>query len=182
MENRLTIAGFGGQGVMVIGQILCYTAIDCGKEALFLPQYGPEQRGGTANCKVILSDQEIGSPITKKMDTLIAMNSLSLQKFQSDVKAEGIIFINSSQCAESETRKDVRVFALPLDSLANEIGSGKVANMIVFGAFVRYCGFFTQEQAIASVKAKLDKRPQLFEMNQKAVICGFNMLTDMLEK
>ena len=96
MINRSVVAGFGGQGVMMIGKMLCYASLDHGKHALFLPSYGTEQRGGTANCTVILSDEEIGSPMTAHIDTLIAMNEPSLKKFQGMVKPGGTVYINSS--------------------------------------------------------------------------------------
>ena len=106
MINRSVVAGFGGQGVMMIGKMLCYASLDHGKHALFLPSYGTEQRGGTANCTVILSDEEIGSPMTAHIDTLIAMNEPSLKKFQGMVKPGGTVYINSSLVKPEDVRED----------------------------------------------------------------------------
>lgn len=172
MKNRLIVAGFGGQGVMMLGQLLCYAAVDHGKEALFLPQYGPEQRGGTANCFVILSEHPIGSPTSEAIDTLIAMNKPSLIKFQDQVKDGGAIFINSSLIEIKDVRKDVKLYALPVDDLAIEIGSQKVANIIMLGAYVQYSRFFSQEELINTVCSKLAKKPQFLEMNKAAVRLG----------
>jgi 2-oxoglutarate ferredoxin oxidoreductase subunit gamma len=172
MKDRMIVAGFGGQGVMMIGQLLCYAAVEHGKEALFLPQYGPEQRGGTANCFVIISEHPIGSPTANKIDTLIAMNKPSLLRFQDRVKPGGVIFINSSLIDSKDVRKDVTVFAVPIDNLAVGLGSQKVANIIMLGAYVQHSGFFTQEQILNTISANLAKKPQLLEMNKTAVRLG----------
>lgn len=176
MENRLTVAGFGGQGVMMIGQLLCYASVENGREALFLPHYGPEQRGGTANCTVILSDEEIGSPIAKEIECLIAMNKPSLDKFQNQVSADGAIFINSDLIDPEAVRKDVKSFAIPVDSLAAELGSQKVANIVMLGAYVKYSGFFTEEEILGTVCAKLAKKPEFLEMNKQAVKIGMSKI------
>ena len=172
MENRLIVAGFGGQGVMMIGQLLCYTAVEHGKEALFLPHYGPEQRGGTANCTIILSEKPIGSPISRQIQSLIAMNMPSLVKFQGRVKPGGTIFINSSLISPEDVRQDVTCIAIPVDELAAELGSPKVANIIMLGAYVQKSGFFTEDEIVKTVCAKLAKKPQLLEMNKSAVRLG----------
>lgn len=174
MKNRLIVAGFGGQGVMMIGQLLCYAAVEHGKEALFLPQYGPEQRGGTANCFVILSEDPIGSPTSIEIDTLIAMNEPSLNKFQGQVKDGGDIFINSSLIDSKAVRKGVKIYALPVDELAVELGSQKVANIIMLSACVKYCKFFTKKQLMDTVCSKLAKKPQFLEMNKNAVRIGMD--------
>lgn len=172
MKNRLIVAGFGGQGVMMIGQLLCYAAVDSGKEALFLPHYGPEQRGGTANCFVILSEQSIGSPTSAAIDVLIAMNKPSLLKFQDRVTDGGTVFINSSLIDSKDVRDGVNVYALPVDDLAVEVGSPKVANIIMLGAYVQYSGFFSQEEILNTVCSRLAKKPKFLEMNKAAVMLG----------
>lgn len=172
MENRLTVAGFGGQGVMMLGQLLCYASVEHGREALFLPHYGPEQRGGTANCTVILSDSPIGSPVSRQIQCLIAMNKPSLEKFQLSVSNSGAIFINSDQIDPSLVRSDVKSYAIPVDSLARDIGSQKVANIVMLGAYVKYSGFFTEEEILSTVCAKLAKKPEFLEMNRLAVKTG----------
>lgn len=174
MENRLTVAGFGGQGVMMIGQLLCYASVDNGREALFLPHYGPEQRGGTANCTVILSDSAIGSPISKEIQCLIAMNKPALEKFQDNVSQTGVIFINSDQISSDDVRKDVKCFAVPVDSIARELGSQKVANIVMLGAYVKYSRFFSKEEILNTVCAKLAKKPEFLEMNKLAIAKGMD--------
>lgn len=176
MENRLIIAGFGGQGVMLIGQLLCYAAIDSGKEALFLPHYGPEQRGGTANCTVTISDEPIGAPVVQKIDALIAMNDPSLAKFENRVKENGLIMINSSMCKKAVTRFDVEVCEVPADEIAEEIGSKKVANIIMLSAYVRKAGIFTEEEIVKTVLSKLGSKAQYIEMNKMAVHRGMGLI------
>lgn len=172
MENRLLIAGFGGQGVMMIGQLLCYTALDCNKEVLFLPHYGPEQRGGTANCSICISDESIGSPRVRKIDVLIAMNDPSLVKFEDRVKPGGTIIVNRSICKKEVTRNDVAVINIPADEIAEEIGAKKIANLVILGAYAKKEGLFNEEELLKSVRKKLGKKPELLLMNEEAVRCG----------
>lgn len=174
MTSKMIIAGFGGQGVMMIGKLLCYSAMDHQQEALFFPQYGPEQRGGTANCSVILSDEPIGSPILTKIDVLIAMNAPSLLKFQDRVKEGGTIFINSTLIDPATVRKDVRCIALPVDDLAIELGSQKVANIIMLGAYVEVSGRFTQDEILETVQHKLGSKKQFAAMNHAAICLGMD--------
>ncbi len=172
MENRIIAAGFGGQGVMMIGQLLCYAAAEFDKEALFYPVYGVQQRGGNANCSVILSDEPIGSPVSIELDSLIAMNAAGLQEFQAKVKKGGHIYINSSMVNPADVRDDVECIAVPVDDMALELGSPKVANIIMLGAFVGKSGFYTEEEILHVVCAKLAKKPQFLEMNKAAVKLG----------
>ena len=175
MENRLIVAGFGGQGVMMIGQLLCYAAIDCGKEALFLPHYGPEQRGGTANCSVTISDEAIGSPIVRKIDVLIAMNQPSLAKFAHRVREGGVILANSDLCQAPPEGLTARYIPIPVDREAERLGSQKVANIVMLGAYNAVAGVFSREELLAGVVKKLGKKPQFLEMNKAAVRRGMEM-------
>ena len=175
MENRLIIAGFGGQGIMMIGQLLCYAAIDYGKEALFLPHYGPEQRGGTANCTVTLSDQPIGSPIVRKIDVLIAMNQPSLDKFAGRVKEGGVILVNSDLCTVPPTGNGIRYVPVAADREAEKLGSQKVANIVMLGAYNQIAGVFSEEELIKTVVKKLGRKPQFLEMNKAAVHLGMTL-------
>ncbi|SHI85386.1 2-oxoglutarate ferredoxin oxidoreductase subunit gamma [Dethiosulfatibacter aminovorans DSM 17477] len=172
MENKLLIAGFGGQGVMVIGQLLGYAACSAGKQATFLPTYGPEQRGGTANCTVVISDEEIGAPYTDSIDVLIAMNAPSLKKFLPKVKQGGVVLVNESMCDEKIDRDDVEGYYIPAVDIANEIGSQKVANIVMLGAYLNKSGSLTEEQMMDTVKVKLGKRPELLEYNRIAIRKG----------
>lgn len=179
MTNKMIVAGFGGQGVMMIGKLLCYTAMKHDQEALFFPQYGPEQRGGTANCSVILSNESIASPVLTKLDVLIAMNAPSLLKFQGRVKEGGTIFINSTLIDPEHVRKDVNCIAIPVDDLALELGSQKVANIIMLGAYVQQSGIFTEEEILSTVLAKLAKKPQLLELNKNAICLGMEQVAKL---
>lgn len=177
MELKIIIAGFGGQGVMVTGKLLGYAACDTGKKAMFLPQYGPEQRGGTASCTVILSDDEVGSPIVGKADVLMVFNQPSLEKFLPRLKEGGTLFANSTLCDTSSVPKDIKIVALPVDDLAKEMGSRQVANIIMTGAFVMETGIFTEKELQNTVKHILGKKPALIELNEAAVKKGVQLVS-----
>lgn len=179
MTSKMIVAGFGGQGVMMIGKLLCYTAMEHDQQALFFPQYGPEQRGGTANCSVILADEPIVSPILTKLDVLIAMNKPSLLKFQERVKTGGTIFINSTLIDPADVRKDVNCIDLAVDDLALGLGSQKVANIIMLGAYVQWSGIFTQDEILHTVLAKLAKKPQFLELNKNAICLGMEQVAKL---
>ena len=136
MKKEIMIAGFGGQGVMSIGKSLVEAGLEEGLEVSWVPSYGPEMRGGTANCSVILSSQAVGSPIVYIPTELIAMNVPSLRKFENDVIPGGAIFINSSIIKEEVLREDVKVYRVPCDTIAVELGNGKVSNMVMLGAYI----------------------------------------------
>lgn len=172
MEKRVLVAGFGGQGVMVIGQMIGQASWMAGKKAIFLPQYGPEQRGGTANCTVTISDEEIGSPIGRTVDALIVLNDVSLKKYLPMVKPGGIVIVNTSICKEKVTREDVNVCYIPANDIAREIGNEKVANLVIIGAYISKSGAISEEQIWEAVKVKLGKKPELLELNRTALRKG----------
>ncbi|MBP7913644.1 MAG: 2-oxoacid:acceptor oxidoreductase family protein, partial [Proteocatella sp.] len=135
MENKVICAGFGGQGVMSMGQLLAYAGMIEDKYVSWLPSYGPEMRGGTANCGVTVSDEEIGSPIiTNDADIAIVMNLPSLIKFEKDVKPGGKIFINSSLIEKKVERTDIEVYYIDANKIAADIGNIKAANLVMLGA------------------------------------------------
>ena len=140
MTNEIMIAGFGGQGVMAIGKTLAEAGMKEGKDVSWLPSYGPEMRGGTANCSVVLTDDAIVSPIVLEPTELIAMNLPSLLKFEPTVKAGGTIFVNSSIITEKVTRTDVKAVYVPCLEIAQELGNMKVANMVMLGAYIQAMG------------------------------------------
>ena len=140
MTNEIMIAGFGGQGVMAIGKTLAEAGMKENKDVCWLPSYGPEMRGGTANCCVVLTDDAIVSPIVLEPTELIAMNLPSLLKFEPTVKAGGTIFVNSSIIAEKVTRTDVKAVYVPCLEIAQELGNLKVANMVMLGAYIQAMG------------------------------------------
>ena len=140
MTNEIMIAGFGGQGVMAIGKTLAEAGMKENKDVCWLPSYGPEMRGGTANCCVVLTDDAIVSPIVLEPTELIAMNLPSLLKFEPTVKAGGTIFVNSSIISEKVTRTDVKAVYVPCLEIAQELGNMKVANMVMLGAYIQAMG------------------------------------------
>lgn len=136
MTNEIIISGFGGQGVMAIGKTLCEAGMQEGKNVSWLPSYGPEMRGGTANCSVVLSEQTIVSPIVLEPTELIAMNLPSLLKFESCVVPNGFVFVNSSIISEKVQRQDLRAIYVPCLEIAQDLGNLKVANMVMLGAYI----------------------------------------------
>ena len=173
MSEELIIAGFGGQGVLSMGQILCYSGVMDGKEVSWMPSYGPEMRGGTANCTVIISDKRIPSPMSSKPDSIIVMNLPSLDKFLPKVKSGGTVFMNSSLIEEEVTRDDVKVIKVPANEMANEIGNSKIANMVMLGSFVEEKKIVKPETVKESLEKVLSARNQkLIDLNVKALEKG----------
>ncbi|MFN2343398.1 MAG: 2-oxoacid:acceptor oxidoreductase family protein [Desulfonatronovibrio sp.] len=139
--NDAIIAGFGGQGVMLIGNLLAYSAMESGLNVTYIPVYGPEMRGGTANCTVVISDEDIGSPIIKNPLSLIAMNRPSLDKFQPMVQDQGVVIVNSSLVDMELADNDrLKVFSVPANEIADKIGNTRMANMVALGAYAQATG------------------------------------------
>lgn len=136
----IVMAGFGGQGLMAIGKILAKAAMEEGKNVTWMPSYGPEMRGGTANCTVIIDDEPIGSPVLRRNQAAIVMNKQSIDKFESGVVEGGLIVVNSSLIDRPVARKDLKVISVPANELAEKEGSAKAANMVMLGAYVGATG------------------------------------------
>jgi 2-oxoglutarate ferredoxin oxidoreductase subunit gamma len=169
MQNEVQFAGFGGQGIMLMGQILAQAAMKAGFEVVWIPSYGPEMRGGTAYCTVVSSDRPIGSPIIRNPKHLIAMNRPSLEKFAPTVKPGGVIFINSSIITIEAGRDDVDVLKVPIIEMAKEIGNVKAANIIALAAFVVRSKVVDFDLLKASVKEKFTEKEKLIPLNMKAL-------------
>jgi 2-oxoglutarate ferredoxin oxidoreductase subunit gamma len=161
MKQSFVFSGSGGQGIMSAGITLAQTAIDMEKHSTFLPEYGPEQRGGSAKCTVIISDSEIISPLPKKSDTLIAMNEQAYSKFIDDVKVGGTVIVNSSRVKEIE-RQDVKTISVPVDEVALELGNVKVANTVLIGVLIGAAGIISKEAIIASLSKKFKEKYSIF--------------------
>ena len=174
MEEKVVMAGFGGQGVMAIGKILAYAGMMEGKNVTWLPSYGPEMRGGTANCSVIVSDEEVGSPLISKDGTsAIVMNLPSLEKFENDLLPGGKLIINKSLISVEPKRKDIETYYIPANELAAEVGSGKVANMVMLGAYLEITKTVDFESALnAFVKVFGEEKSHLVPMNKEAMAKG----------
>jgi len=173
-HNTLIIAGFGGQGVLVIGNLLAYAAMKEGRHVSFLPFYGVEMRGGTADCTIVISSQQIGSPVVDRAHSVIAMNQASLSKFEPRVQTQGLLLINSSLINPGEaTRGDVHLLPVPANDIARENGNPKLANMVALGAFVEKTKLVRMNSLFESFEKILDQRYHpLIPSNIKAIQKG----------
>ena len=174
MENKVICAGFGGQGVMSMGQLLAYAGMIEDKYVSWLPSYGPEMRGGTANCGVTVSDEEIGSPIiTNDADIAIVMNLPSLIKFEKDVKPGGKIFINSSLIEKKVERTDIEVYYIDANKIAADIGNIKAANLVMLGAVLKRTPIVDIESILEAFKKVFGPSKERFiPQNREALVKG----------
>ena len=174
MTNEYLIAGFGGQGLLFAGKFLVNKGMMEGKEVSWLPSYGPEMRGGTANCSVIISDDPVGSPIVSKPNVLMVMNLPSLDKYENDVKAGGKIFVDSSLIGRKVERTDVDTYYVPATQMASDAGLNGLANMILAGKILKELGEFEDEEAVAASLKKVVsvKHPEMYEKNLTALKMG----------
>ena len=172
MQSEVQFAGFGGQGIMLSGKILAQAAMEEGFEVVWIPSYGPEMRGGTAYCTVVIGDQPIGSPIIRNPQHLVAMNRPSLEKFAPMVRPGGIIFINSSIISISSQRSDVDELTVPVIDIAKSIGNVKAANIVALGAFVARSGILDMASVEASVKYEFAQKEKFIPLNLKALAEG----------
>ena len=175
MSTQILIAGFGGQGILFSGKFLAYEGLIDGKEVSWLPSYGPEMRGGTANCSIILSDTKIGSPIVDQPDILIAMNAPSFDKYINEVRPGGKVFVDSSLIEKKSERDDVEVHYIPATKLASDNGMPTLANMIIVGKILKELGGYNEETVMAALKKVISaKRADMLETNLKAMTIGAN--------
>ena len=173
MTNEIMIAGFGGQGVMAIGKTLAEAGMKEGKDVSWLPSYGPEMRGGTANCCVVISSEPIICPIVLEPTELIAMNLPSLLKFEPTVVPNGTVFVNSSIIQEKVQRTDLRAIYVPCLEIAQELGNLKVANMVMLGAIQAATEVVTDDNLVQTLRDWLgEKKAHLLEINLKAIEAG----------
>ena len=176
MKQSFVFSGSGGQGIMSAGITLAQAAIDMGKHATYLPEYGPEQRGGSAKCTVVISDETIISPLPKFCDNLIVMNEQAFAKFGEDVKEGGILLCNSCRIAEAGERDDVTVISAPVDDLALEVGNAKTANIILIGILIGATEIVSEEAFVVSLEEKFKaKKPEILEMNLNALNKGIEI-------
>lgn len=175
MTTQILIAGFGGQGVLFAGKFLAYKGLLEEKEVSWLPSYGPEMRGGTANCSIILSDEPVGSPIVSVPDVLIAMNLPSLDKYEAAAKPGAKLFIDSTLIGRKVQRDDISAYYIPATKMANDAGIPTLANMIMMGKMIRETNVVSFEN-MTDVMAKIvsAKRAALLEANLKALETGYN--------
>lgn len=180
MKEEIIIAGFGGQGVMSIGQVLAYAGMTEGQNVSWLPSYGPEMRGGTANCNVQISDKMIASPVVTKATTALVLNQPSLDKFENSVQASGRLFINSSLINKKSKRSDLEVYYVPANGIALELGNSKVANMVMLGAYLEVTKAVSIDSVISAFESVFGaKKKKFFPINIKAIELGAESVRDM---
>ena len=177
MERSIIIAGFGGQGVILAGKILAQAAMDHGLDVTWLPSYGPEMRGGTANCTVVLSDESVGSPIVDEATALIAMNLPSLDKFEHSLASGGTIVVNRSLVNSQVHRTDVTVSYIDMNEIArDEVGNPRAINMVALGAYVKASGALPLQVVRDAMAHSMREsgKDKFIEMNEKALEAGYN--------
>jgi 2-oxoglutarate ferredoxin oxidoreductase subunit gamma len=172
MTEDLIISGFGGQGVMRMGQMLAYSGLEEGKRVLWVPAYGPETRGGFANCTVIVSDDEIGSPIVSHPKSIIVLNLPSLDKFEDAVKPGGLLIVNSSLISREVRRTDIQVIKVNATDIATELGDLRAANMVALGTFLQVRPLVKFESVKKIFKKLFGSKPHLVPLNEKALERG----------
>ena len=173
MQNEIIISGFGGQGTLYAGQLLAYAAMDEGKHVTWIPSYGPEMRGGTANCTVVVSDEEIGSPTVKHPKAVLALNLPSLDKYEDMIAPGGCLVVNESMVNRKPTRTDIQVVILPANEIAREIGNERATNMVMLGALLANMDILPIKALEKALKNHTAQRLQKFvEMNIQALRRG----------
>jgi 2-oxoglutarate ferredoxin oxidoreductase subunit gamma len=173
MKEEIIIAGFGGQGVLSMGKILAYAGLMDNREVTWMPAYGPEQRGGTANVTVIISDQEISSPIVDSYDTAVILNQQSLDKFESKVKPGGVLIYDPYGIHHAPTRTDIKIYAANATEAAIEMGNSKTYNMLLLGALLKVRKLMPDDAVIRGLKKTLPERHHhLIPLNEQAIAKG----------
>ena len=173
MQERVIMAGFGGQGVMSMGQLLAYAGMIENKNVSWLPSYGPEMRGGTANCNVMVSEDLIGSPIVTEATAAIVMNRPSLDKFEKDVMENGNLLINSSLIDRKTNRDNVNAYYIDANGIANDLGNNKVANMVMLGAYLELSKAVKVESIVEALKKVFgESKAHLIPLNEEALERG----------
>ena len=175
MHQSVVVSGFGGQGALFSGQLLTYAAMDTGKQVTWIPSYGPEMRGGVARCTVIISDEEIGSPIVRNPDVAIVLNNPSMEKFQTELKTSGILIVNSSMINITVEREDILAVLIPGNSIAAEMGDVRMTNMVLLGAMLAVNPIVKLEAIEQALRDHLPERKQhLIEPNLIVLRKGFS--------
>jgi 2-oxoglutarate ferredoxin oxidoreductase subunit gamma len=175
MLLKTLFSGFGGQGVLSMGSTLASAAMFEGKCVTYLPAYGVEVRGGTANCTVVVSDEEIASPVASDPEFVVAMNQPSFARFQSILQAGGLLCVNSSIVDSETARSDIEILAIPTSELAEELGTIKVANMVMLGALVKASQMVSYERMLENLEEILgESKAKLLKINREALTLGYN--------
>ncbi len=174
MQKEIIIAGFGGQGVLFGGQVVAYAAMDAGKEVTWIPSYGPEMRGGTANCTVVIADDEIGSPLVKNPPLAIALNLPSFDKYEETLQKGGTLVVNKSMVDRGPKRTDIKVIFVPCNDIAEEIGDKRLLNMVAIGALITALPELSLKDVEKALEAHLPERhKKLLPKNYQALQRGY---------
>ena len=174
MRQEIIIAGFGGQGVLLMGQILTYAGMLEDKHVSWIPSYGPEMRGGTANCSVIVSNNPIGSPIVYEPTAAVVMNLQSLDKFGPMVQSGGVLIVNSSLIEKELKRDDIEIYRVPVSEIGAELGNPKMANMVALGGLIAATQAVEVEALYQAFAKKFAARPELLTANKQAIQRGYD--------
>ena len=175
MQSDVVMAGFGGQGILLIGKMLAYAGMHEGKEVSWLPSYGPEMRGGTCNCTVVISDTPVGSPVIRSPRVVLAMNLPSLEKFEPDVRSGGLLLINSSLISRGAERDDLTVIEVPANEMATELGNPRGANMVALGAYLGATDAVSLEEIENVIRETFAAKPAVIEVNIEALHKGYEL-------
>jgi 2-oxoglutarate ferredoxin oxidoreductase subunit gamma len=177
MQNDVIFAGFGGQGVLLIGKMLAYAGMADGKEVSWLPSYGPEMRGGTCNCTVVIADRPVGSPVVEHPVAAVVLNLPSLEKFEPKIKPKGVLVINTSLVNREAQRSDVRVIGVPANEIANELGNARAANMVALGAYLGATKAVSLKAVEGLIRETFAGREKVIEVNLAALKRGYELVT-----
>jgi 2-oxoglutarate ferredoxin oxidoreductase subunit gamma len=175
MNESVIMSGFGGQGIMLMGQLLCYAGMHEGKNVSWMPSYGPEMRGGTCNCTVVLSDRQVGSPVTNRPHGAIVLNLQSIDKFEPLVRPGGILVVNTSLINRPAVRTDIIVVPVAANQIALDAGSAKAANMVALGAFLGASGLVSPDLVRDVLAETFAGRQKIVQLNQVCLSKGFEI-------
>ena len=175
MQTEVIMSGFGGQGLMMIGKLLAYAGLEEGKDVTWLPSYGPEMRGGTANCTVVIADKPIGSPLITSPKAAVVMNQPSLEKFAPMLRKDGILVINSFMIPVNSDRTDIRCFRIKADQVALEMGNRRSANLVMLGAYIGLDEVVSHRTLLKAIKKTFASKEQFIEVNCKTFMKGYQM-------
>jgi 2-oxoglutarate ferredoxin oxidoreductase subunit gamma len=175
MQTEVIMSGFGGQGLMIIGKLLALSGLEEGKSVTWLPSYGPEMRGGTANCTVVIADHPIGSPLISSPKSAVVMNQPSLEKFAPTLKKNGILVINSTMIPINSDRTDIRSFRIRADDIAAELGARRSANLVMLGAYIGMDEVVGHETMLNAIDKTFASKKQFLEINRKTFLKGYEL-------
>ena len=182
MQTSIIISGFGGQGTLFAGMVVAYAGLSQGQHVTWMPSYGPEMRGGTANATVIVSDEDVGSPVVYRPDAVIALNHPSVDKYVPRIRSGGVLVYNSSIIVEEVVRTDITVVPLPAGDIAADLGDIRTANMITLGALIEHLGILSIESLADALRHHLlADHPELLDINEKALRRGTELAQSLSE-